>query len=202
MHSDESRATRFSKVVVASGHMTDAHDRAAKGLGERFPESKVGAVRERMARQLDEWGVRSGDLSISGAARGADIIFAELCAERGARVWLFLALPVEEYVGESVRAPGTDWERRFRDLLARESVETFLPSDHSGPRPEGESVFAGDNLRMLEAAREEAGDSSNIYAVLVWDERPTGDGAGGTSDFAARVEKLGGHLSVINPTKL
>jgi hypothetical protein len=55
---------------------------------------------------------------------------------------------------------------------------------------------------MLEAARAEAGEASNLYAVLVWDERPTGDGQGGTSDFAARVRKLGGRLSVINPTKL
>jgi len=202
--SDESRAgaKRFGKVVVASGHMTDAPDRASKGLGERFPESKVEAVRERVARQLDEWGVRSGDLAISGGARGADIIFAELCAERGARVWLFLALPVEEYVEVSVRARDTDWERRFLELLARESVKPFLPSDGPGPSPEGESVFAGDNLRMLETARAEAGDPSNLYAVLVWDERPTGDGAGGTSDFASRVKKLGGRLSVINPTKL
>lgn len=192
----------FGKVVVASGHMTDAPDRAAKGRGERFPESKVGDVRERVARQLDEWGVRSGDLAVCGGARGADLIFAELCEERGAEVWLFLALPVEEYVEKSVRSPSTDWERRFREMRARESVKTFLPSDRPELRSEGESVFADNNLRMLEAARAEAGDPSNLYALLVWDERPTGDGPGGTSDFAARVEKLGGSLSVINPTKL
>lgn len=202
--SDESGAgaPRFAKVVVASGHMTDAHDRQAKGHGERFPESKVDAVREKVARQLDEWGICSGDLAVCGGARGADIIVAELCAERGAQVWLFLALPVEEFVEKSVRSRGTDWESRFRDLRAHESVQTFLLSESVGQPPEGESVFARTNLWMLEAARDEAGDSPNIYAVLVWDERPTGDGPGGTSDFAARVKKLGGRLSVINPTKL
>ncbi|HVF66330.1 MAG TPA: hypothetical protein VM914_01615 [Pyrinomonadaceae bacterium] len=202
--SDESRAgaTRFGKVVVASGHMTDAHDRAAKGRGERFPESKVGGVRERVARQLDEWGVGRGDLAVCGGARGADIIFAELCAGRGAQVWLFLALPEDEFTEKSVRSPGTEWERRFRDLRAHESVKTFLLSESVGHPPEEESVFARTNLWMLEAAREEAGDPSNLYALLVWDERPTGDGLGGTSDFAARVTRLGGRLSVINPTKL
>jgi hypothetical protein len=202
--SDESHAVaqRFGKVVVASGHMTDAPDRTAKGHGERFPESKVGDVRERVARQLDEWGVGSGDLAVCGGARGADLIFAESCAERGAEVWLFLALPVEEYVEKSVRSQGTGWERLFRDLRARESVKTFLPSDRPELRPGGESVFADNNLRMLEAARAEADDPSNLYAVLVWDEQPTGDGPGGTSDFAARVKQLGGRLSVINPTKL
>lgn len=202
--SGESRAgePRFGKVFVASGHMTDEPDRVAKGRGERFPESKVDAVREKVARQLDEWGVGSADLAVCGGARGADIIFAESCAARGAQVWLFLALPVEEYVEKSVRSDGTEWERRFRELRARESAKTFLPSDPPELRPEGESVFAANNLRMLEAARAEAGDSSNLYALLVWDERPTGDGPGGTSDFAARVKELGGRLSVINPTKL
>lgn len=202
--SDESRAgaPRFGKVVVASGHMTDAPDRAEKGHGERFPESKAGAVGERVARQLDEWGAGRGDLAVCGGARGADIIFAELCAGRGAEVRLFLALPVEEFVEKSVRSPGTDWERRFRELRARESVKTLLPSDRPALRPGGESVYADNNLRMLEAARAESVDAEHLYALLVWDERPTGDGPGGTSDFAARVKEIGGRLSVINPTKL
>src|ERR1051325_4835811 len=72
---------RFGKVLVASGHMTDAHDRVEKGRGERFPERKSEAVRDMIAAQLDEWGAGRGDLAICGGARGADIIFAELCAE-------------------------------------------------------------------------------------------------------------------------
>ncbi|HKG15678.1 MAG TPA: hypothetical protein VKB12_20325 [Pyrinomonadaceae bacterium] len=194
---------RFGKVLVASGHMTDAPDRVEKGLGERFPERKVGAVRVRVAAQLDEWGASGGDLAICGGARGADIIFAELCAGRGAEVWLFLALPEGEFLEESVRSPGTDWERRFRDLRGLESVKTFGQPDHfKSPPEEGASVFARANLRMIDAARAEAGGPEDLHAVLVWDERPTGDGPGGTSDFAARVKRLGGRLAIINPTKL
>jgi hypothetical protein len=182
--------------------MTDAPDRAGKGRAERFPERKVNAVREMIEVRLDEWGVGAGDLAICGGARGADIIFAELCAERGAEVWLFLALPEGEYVEESVCSPGTDWERRFRDLRGRESVKTFVQPDHLKSPPEGPSVFARNNVRMIDAARAVAGEPKRLYAVLVWDEQPTGDGPGGTSDFAERVKRLGGRLSVINPTKL
>jgi hypothetical protein len=184
--------------------MTDAPDRVEKGLGERFPERKVDDVRSAVVSQLDAWDVGGGDLCVCGGARGADIIFAEACAGRGADVWLFLALPVEEFVEKSVRSNGTDWERRFRDLRARESVKTFLLSERPGQadEAEAESVFARNNLWMIEAAREEASGPEELHAVLVWDERPTGDGPGGTSDFAARVRKLGGRLAVINPTKL
>ncbi len=193
---------RFGKVIVASGHMTDAPDRVEKGSGERFPERKGDAVRDAVARQLDAWGVGAGDLAVCGGARGADIIFAELCADRGAEVWLLLPLPEDEFVEESVRSPGTDWELRFRELRVRESVKTFRHRDSPELPPGEDSVFARNNLRMIDAARAEAGGPERLYAVLVWDERPTGDGPGGTSDFAARVERLGGHLSIKNPTKL
>ena len=193
---------RFDKVFVASGHMTDAPNRVERGLGERFPESKAGAVRERMAAQLEEWGASSGDLAICGGARGADLIFAELCAEMGAQVWIFLALPEDEFLEKSVRSPDTDWGLRFENLSGRESVKTFQPSGELKSPPDGSSVFALTNLRMINAARAEAGEPDKLYAVLVWDEKPTGDGPGGTSDFAARVENLGGHIAIINPAKL
>lgn len=195
---------RFGKVVVASGHMTDTQTRVAEGRAERFPESKVEAVTKMVAAQLDKWGVGAGDLAICGGARGADIIFAKLCADRGAQVWLFLAKPEGDFLEESVRSPGTDWEDCFYALKARDSVKTFFQQERLKSPPKGESVFARNNLWMINTARVEADEPKNLYAVLVWDEQPTGDGPGGTSDFASRVKRLGGHLCdpVINPTRL
>jgi hypothetical protein len=47
-----------------------------------------------------------------------------------------------------------------------------------------------------------AADSAKIRALLVWDQKPTGDGPGGTSDFEANVRDLGGLIAIINPTAL
>ncbi|MEA2361907.1 MAG: hypothetical protein QOD71_1052 [Thermoleophilaceae bacterium] len=193
-------ARRFSKVVVASGHMIDAPDRPQP----RFPPELEPAVHARMAAQLDDWGIGAGDLAICGGARGADILFAELCLERGADVHLFLALPRAEFLAESVRLPGTDWEDRHIALLAR--CEEESQPERIGAAPEGMSVFARNNRWMINTARAEADADvdglavERLHALLVWDERPTGDGPGGTSDFAAAVESLGGRLAVINPT--
>jgi len=190
---------RFKRVVIASGHMIDAPDRP----DERFPPRKEGAVRERIAQQLETWSVGAGDLAICGAARGADLLFGELCADRGAEVWLYLALPEEEFLEASVRLPNSDWEERYFKLRDREGVKVFLQGDRLKSPPKGTSVFARNNLWMINTARVEANDPKNLYAVLVWDEKPTGDGPGGTSDFAVRVKKLGGRLApIINPTKL
>lgn len=194
----ETNEPRFKRVFLASGHMIDTPDRPK----ERFPARKEAAVRELLARQLGDWNVGENDLAICGAARGADILFAELCAERGAEVWLFLALPEDEFLKESVRLPLSDWEKRYHDLRDRAEVKVYLQSEQPTQPLEGASVFASNNLWMIDTARAQTNQPDNLYAVLVWDEKPTGDGAGGTSDFAERIKDLGGHLAVINPTEL
>jgi tetratricopeptide (TPR) repeat protein len=189
---------RFEKVVVFSGHMIDTPERSE----ERFPPRKEGMVREHIAEQLKVWGIGAGDLAICGGARGGDILFAELCADRGAEVWLFLALPENEFLEESVRLPDSDWEQRFFALRDREDVKVSLQIARLKSPPKGTSVFSRNNLWMINTARVEANDPKDLYAVLVWDEKPTGEGPGGTSDFAMRVKQLGGRLTIINPTEL
>src|SRR5262249_48345966 len=128
---------------------------------------------------------------------------AELCRDRGAEVWLFLARPESEFLEESVRLPESDWEQRFFALRDREGVTVSLQIERLKSPPKGSSVYARNNLWMINTARVEANDPKNLYAVLVWDEQPTGDGSRGTSDFAAGVKHLGGRLApIINPTKL
>jgi hypothetical protein len=189
---------RFAKVLLATGHMIDAPDRKA----ERFPPRKEGAVRDQIAAQLKKWNVGANDLAICGAARGADMLFGELAAETGAEVWLMLPLPENEFLEQSVRLPDSDWEKRYFDLRSRHGVKTFLQGDRLKTAPKGTSVFARNNRWMVNTARVEVSDPKDLYAVLIWDEKPAGDGPGGTADCAARIRSLGGNIALINPTKL
>lgn len=184
----------FNTVIISSGHLTDKPDRPTP----RFPESKVGVVWDHMNRQLSAWSVGPGDLAICGGARGSDIIFAELCADRGAEVWLFISLDEKDFLEQSVRAPGTDWEQRFIALRKRAGVKTLMQNEEKS----ASSPFARANSWMIETGKEQAPSPDKLYAILVWDEKPAGDGPGGTADFAQRVKKAGGQLTVINPTKL
>jgi hypothetical protein len=187
---------RFDKVIVCSGHMIDAPGRKEP----RFPESKAELVREKIAWQLAQWKIGPRDLSICGGACGADIIFAEECLKRGAQLRLLLAQKVEDFVRASVRHAGEHWVRRFDVLRERAEVE-ILPQE-PGSSPNDISIYARTNLWIIEAARTVAAEASRIYALLVWDEKPTGDGPGGTSDFQKKVCQLGATLEIINPTKL
>jgi hypothetical protein len=198
LDSRDQPGSRSRKVVISSGHMIDKPGREAP----RFPPEKEGVVRERIGRQLDLWGIGEGDLAICGGAQGSDLIFAGLCSDRGAEVWLFLPLREEEFLGKSVRLPGGDWEERFHALRARGNVKTFFPDEESGEGAKGRSVFARNNERIIDAGVEQSGGPHNLFAILVWDERETGDGPGGTSDFASRVRSFGARLAIINPIEL
>jgi tetratricopeptide (TPR) repeat protein len=186
----------FGKVVVCSGHMIDKNGRAKA----RFPASKVTAVRAAIAQRLAAWSIGEGDLAICGGACGADILFAEECQQRGASLRLMLALPRAEFVSKSVAFAGSDWVQRFHQLA--KTSEVAEQSDRLGKPPADLDVFSRCNLWMLNTARVELNAAEQLFSVLVWDEEPTGDGPGGTSDFATRVRDLGGVVEIINPMKL
>ena len=90
--------------------------------------------------------------------------------------------------------------RRFYALREKAAVAT--QPDPLGKAPKDVSIYARTNLWMINTARVEAIDSAKIPAVLLWDEKPTGDGPGGTSDFESRVRSLGGLIEIINPMTL
>ena len=188
--------SHFNKVAICSGHMIDAPKRETP----RFPIEKAEVVRAKISQQLARWEIGPRDLSICGGACGADILFAEECVRRGAQIRLLLAQKVEDFVRASVRHAGDDWVRRFDALRAQAQVE-ILPEE-VGTAPNDISIYARTNLWIIETARLEAVDPRRIYALLVWDERPTGDGPGGTADFQEKVCHLGASLEIINPTKL
>ncbi len=189
-------SAHFDKIAICSGHMIDAPDRKMP----RFPAAKAEAVRAKIAAQLAKWEIGAGDLAVCGGACGADILFAEEGLRRGAKIRLLLAQDVADFVRDSVRHAGNDWVERFHAL--RGKAEVAAQPERLGPPPPDVSIYGRTNLWMINTARVEAADSAKIRALLVWDEKPTGDGPGGTSDFEARVRNLGGLTEIINPLNI
>lgn len=185
---------KWKKVVLFSGHMIDRPGRRP----ERFPPRKETVVRDAIIEQLEKWSVDKEDLCICGGARGGDILFAEACLNRGARVKLLVPLPQDEFLDESVRLPNSDWEKRFFRL--RDKCEIQFQHEALGNAPAGTSIFARNNDWSIETARNEAGPAP-LYALLVWDQQK-GEGPGGTSDVAEKVKAIATAVKIVNPTNL
>ncbi|HEX3356913.1 MAG TPA: adenylate/guanylate cyclase domain-containing protein [Tepidisphaeraceae bacterium] len=93
-------------VIAFTGHMIDAPGRATP----RFAPEMEGDVRERIEQAIDRLDAR---IAFGSAACGADLLFIEALQQRGAEVNIVLPFAVEDFVRESVRHAGADWERRF-----------------------------------------------------------------------------------------
>ncbi len=189
--------TQFSKVVVFSGHMIDRPDR----INPRFPPGKENLVACHLANQLKAWNIGTTDLAICGGACGGDILFAEACVNLGATIRLYIALPETEFITRSVRIENTNWEERYQKLSNHPQVYKYYQQDYHNKISDNISVFARNNLWIIDMAIKIV-PLDNLFALLVWDEKPTGDGAGGTSDFFRKIQKHGGHIAIVNPTKL
>jgi hypothetical protein len=193
--------SQANKVVVCSGHMIDQPDRSSP----RFPSYKEKIVQQQIADQLRTWDIGSGDLAICSGAQGTDLLFAECCVALGTEVDLMIPLPEEEFLRRSIHLEGADWESRYFELTKNCSVSRFFLEDflkNSSPELDAvDNVFAQNNLWIISTALAII-SPENLFAILVWDERNTGDGPGGTSDFAARILQSHGKVVVINPTKL
>jgi hypothetical protein len=183
----------FERVVVCGGHMIDAPGRAHP----RFPAAKAEAVRQSIARQLNQWEVGKNDLALCGGASGADILCAEESLRRGASVRLLLAEPTDDFARASVEPAGHEWVRRFYELCEKAEVSVLPAATQTEP-----SIYQRVNLWLVENGKEAAGKEGKLFALLVWDQQPAGDGPGGTSDLAQKIEQLGGEVAIINPTKL
>ncbi|MDQ3564274.1 MAG: hypothetical protein M3436_09080 [Pseudomonadota bacterium] len=182
----------FGKVAICSGHIIDEPGRTPP----RFPREKEDAVRAEIAKRLDQWNIGAGDLAVCGAARGADILFAEECAKRGARIRLLIARDLDAFVERSVRLPDSDWSARFYALYAKSEVA--IQPERLGRPPEGVSPYARNNRWIVNMARVEGESSRKILALIVWDERES-EGQGGAAHFAQIAGPCAGEVAIVNP---
>jgi hypothetical protein len=203
-------AKEHKRVLIFTGHMLDAPGRQKP----RFPADKEGVARQKIKEAVAAE-MAAGDgvsFGIAGGASGGDILFQEVCAELGVPTQLYLALQSPLYVNASVRKAGPGWVERFRKIHERLTAEgkvrvlselTEEPADEAEhlpawlrSKPEY-NIWQRNNLWMLHNALAAGGDDC-VTLIALWDQEPTGDGPGGTSDLVAKAERRGAKTVIID----
>lgn len=185
-------------VLLFTGHRIDVPTREKP----RFPASREDAAREAIKATVanEQARVDGRVIGIAGGASGGDILFHEVCAELGIPTILYLAMPRNEYVRESVGDAGARWVERFDALYAR------LPRRELGRSKElprwlqskpDYGIWQRNNLWSLYNAM--ARGSRYVTLIALWDGA-AGDGAGGTQDMVNRADESGAK-TIILPTK-
>jgi len=207
--SDDGAKSR-QRVLIFTGHRIDAPGREKP----RFPADKEDVARQKIKAAVEDE-MRSGEgvsFGIAGGASGGDLLFHEVCEELGVPTQLYLAIPSNLYVKESVASAGPDWVERFRRLNTRLSAEGRVrllsdlseePADKADYLPAwlrskpDYDIWQRNNLWTLHNALAAGGDDC-VTLIALWDRQPTGDGPGGTSHLVAKAEGRGAKTVVID----
>ena len=193
---DQQNKTAYS--ILFTGHMIDTPGRKEP----RFPASKENEVRQWIKAKVIEEKNKIGDSyvlqGIAGGACGGDILFLEICEELGIPAQMYLALPREQFLVESVAFAGNDWVERF-DNLFKKLPHKVLSESKELPKwlqkKADYNIWTRNNLWELNSALVNGGLHMSLIAL--WDGKG-GDGPGGTSDMVKEARQRGAKVVMID----
>jgi hypothetical protein len=200
---DSARSPRLDRVVLFTGHMVDAPDR----LRPRFPPTPQAEAEARrmiddaVARECAE-ATSGAVMGVAGGACGGDILFHEVCAERGIPTQLFLALPRDVFITTSVQHAGPRWVDRFNRLCERLAPRVLSQTQElpAWLRPCADySLWQRNNLWVLFNAL--ALNARDLTLVALWD-RAEADGPGGTDSLVRQVQARGRKVELLPADRL
>ncbi len=182
-------------TILFSGHMIDKPDRQEP----RFPEGKSALASGAILNKLNDLGATEKDLAISSAACGGDLLFAELCLDRGMAVHLYLAFHEPEFLEKSVNFAGEEWKKQYFRVRDHPKSELFTLTEELGAGEPGANQFARNNVRMLYNAL--ALGTDRVRFIALWDGQE-GDGPGGTKHMIETVKKHLGQVWILDTQKI
>lgn len=174
------------RVLLFSGHRVDVPGR----LSPRFPASKVARAGVVIDEALQALEVGPDDLALTQGSSGGDLLFAESCVQRGARLRLMLPAPEAEFIEESVRASvdGAHWVQRYLAVRAQAiEAPVVLPLLPAGAA-EVADRFERCNQWLLDTAL--AWGRERVRFVCLWDGGPSGE-PGGTAHLVDEARRRG-----------
>jgi hypothetical protein len=194
-------ASAPKRVLLFTGHMIDAPGRAEP----RFPSDKVDVAKQKIAEAVVEEQQIAGGIAygIAGGANGGDILFHQVCEAMSIPTRIYLAVPRELYIRESVAPAGPKWIEEFNRLVRSHPVRV-LGESLELPRwlqdKPDYNVWQRNNLWNLHNALAAAG-GENATLIALWNGA-TGDGPGGTADMVQQAQERGAKTVILDTKKI
>jgi hypothetical protein len=186
-HKEQEPADTSVQVVLFAGHRVDT-----PGRGEaRFPTQQEGRAKSLIRAALSALGQDYHLRGLASAAPGSDILFHEVCTERGIPSTLCLPMPAEDYARLAFKDLD-EWRSRFLALL-REKREILELSDCEGlPKwlhGAGINPWERGNSWVLQMAL--VSGAKKITLIALWDGKAEGDAPGGTAHLVQLARNAG-----------
>lgn len=152
------------QAFLFEGYMVDYPQKSYKA----FPKDKEAAVREEITKRLEKFGAGENDRAfVPGLSAGSEIIFAELCAERGMRVDVHFPLPDAAYIREFVSPGGDDWVERFYKIRNHSLVDEHYQFEQLGAPKNGDDLYERNNRWTLYSSLRRGIEKARL--IVLWD---------------------------------
>ncbi|MES9833851.1 MAG: hypothetical protein ABW139_16570 [Candidatus Thiodiazotropha sp. DIVDIV] len=195
---DPSEKWEPRKVILFSGHMIDTPQRQTP----RFPAEKVQIAAKRINEELEKMDAGPEDLALTQGACGADILFTEVCLQRGVKVHWLQPFDEADFIRKSVAQCGETWKNRYNKIRPKLAVPILSAPDTLGPPPKNASqdyAYVRCNLWLLSTAMTYGSERVNF--ICLWDGEG-GDSSGGTAHMYNEVSKRKGRVFRIDSHSL
>lgn len=186
------------QVILFSGHMVDAPDRPSP----RFPKEKVPIAAQKIAEALEQIGAGPDDLALTQGACGGDLLFTEVCLERGVKVNWLQPLREPDFIQGSVVRCGEIWCRRYYEAKDKLAAPIRCALDALGtppPKSEAASPYERCNSWLLYTALSHG--VNKVRFLCLWDGQE-GDGPGGTAHMYNEVNRRTGRVTWIDTREI
>ena len=188
------------RVFLFTGYMIDFPSKDK----QTFPADKEDQIRQEIRKKLEKFNAGPDDLAfVGGLAAGSEIIFAEVCVERGIHVEAHLPLPESSYIREFVSPGGEAWVDRFYKIRSDPLVAEMYQIENIGEPKNDDDPYERNNRWTLYSSLIRGIDK--VCLIALWN----GQGGGPPKDRDARLVRhmieimrdTGGSIEQINPAK-
>ncbi|MBI5823181.1 MAG: hypothetical protein HZB18_04080 [Chloroflexi bacterium] len=187
------------QVFIFAGYMVDYPSKEKK----TFPPDREDDIRGEILKKLEKYNAGPNDIAIlAGLSSGSEIIFAEVCAEKGIHVDAHLPLPEAGYIREFVSPGGESWIDRFYKIRSHPLVDEYYQAENIGEVKEGDDPYERNNRWALYSSLIRSVDKVTLIAV--WNGlggRPKDRDARLTRHMVELMRETGGKIEIINTAK-
>jgi tetratricopeptide (TPR) repeat protein len=187
------------RAFLFSGYMIDHAGKDKK----TFPADKENEIRHDIAKKLESFGLIPDDRAfLAGLSAGSEIIFAEICIEKGLKVRAYLPLAESAYIRQFVSPGGDAWVDRFYKVRNHPLVEEFYQSENVGAPKPGDDPYERNNRWALYSSLGRGIDRLRLIAL--WNtqgDKPKDRDARLVQNMIELARELGGSIEQISTAK-
>ena len=156
------KAKPAGRGFLFTGYMIDFPAKDKK----TFPPEKEKEIRQDILNKLESFKIGPEDRAfVGGLSAGSEILFAEICAEKGVKVKAYLPLAESAYIRQFVSPGGDAWVDRFYKIRNHPLVEEFYQVENVGLPKTGDDPYERNNRWALYSSLGRGIDKVTLIAL-------------------------------------